>query len=48
MHIDKEILKQKISEKLIDFARPSLDKERLLRLIYQIIDHDPTQNYVFK
>ena len=48
MGIDKEILKQKITEKLDTFTPLSLDKNRLLNLIYQIIDHDPTQNYIFK
>jgi len=48
MNIHKEILKQQITEKLNTFEHISLDKQWLLRLIYQIIDHDPTQNYVFK
>lgn len=48
MNIDKEILKQKITEKLTDFQNSSVNKDRLLRLIYQIIDHDSTQNYIFR
>lgn len=48
MNIDKKILKQKITEKLTDFQNLSVNKERLLHLIYQIIDYDSTQNYVFR
>ncbi|MDD3262529.1 MAG: RNA-directed DNA polymerase [Candidatus Absconditabacteria bacterium] len=48
MSIDKTILKQKITEKLSSFEYSSLDKKRLFSLLYQIIDHDPTQNYLFK
>ena len=48
MGIDKSILKQKITEKLDTFTLLSLDKSRLLNLIYQIIDHDPTQDYIFR
>lgn len=48
MSIDKSILKQKITKKLDSFEYSSLDKQRLFNLLYQIIDHDPTQNYLFK
>lgn len=48
MSIDKTILKQKITEKLSSFEYSSLDKKRLFSLLYHIIDHDPTQNYLFK
>jgi len=48
MNINKEILKQKITEKLTAFECLSVDKQRLLRLIYQIIDHDSTKDYIFR